>query len=167
VTICTCCSCELVGNVFVGTPMSYPLCPACAARLYPPSKWDEFEDIIEAITYKPGWYFRTGLEEDRMWVQVGVTEEAEISFDPIAGKKVPWRGAKHFLSKHMCRNEVVSTVFHAIERAEMHEAREWFRYKGSSIFNPHLDPDALAVFAKRLVNFNVRENAMSMDSPTD
>lgn len=127
--------------------------------------FDVFKNIIDQITYKPGWYFRTGVEEGRMWVQVGVTEEAEISFDPIAGKKVPWRGAKHFLSEHMCRNEIVSTVFHAIERAEMHEVREWFRYKKRAIFNPHLDPDALAELASKAKNFNTRENAMTMEEP--
>lgn len=129
-------------------------------------KFAEFQETINTITYKPGWYFRTGVEEGRMWVQVGVTEEAEISFDPIAGKKVPWRGAKLFLSEHMCRNEIVSTVFHAIERAELHEVREWFRYKGRSIFNPHLDPDALAELAGKAKNFNVRTNAMTMEEPT-
>lgn len=125
--------------------------------------WLNFMSIIGKITYKPGWYFRTGLEEGRMWVQVGVTEEAEISFDPIAGKKVPWRGAKHYLSPHMCRQEVVGTVYHAIERAEMHELSEWFRYKGRSIYNPHLDPDVLAEVASKKASFNTRVNAMTME----
>lgn len=126
--------------------------------------WDEFDSIIAEITYKPGWYIRTGKDDyTRMWLQVGVTEEAEISFDPIEGKKVPWRGAKMFLSEHMCRNEIVSTVFHAIERAEMHEVKEWFRYKKRSIFNPHLDPDALAAVASKAASFNTRENAMTME----
>jgi len=128
------------------------------------AKWDEFSAIIAEITYKPGWYFRVGYDDyTRMWIQVGVTEEAEISFDPIEGKKVTWRGAKHFLSEHMCRNEIVSTVFHAIERAEMHEVKEWFRYKKRAIFNPHLDPDALASLAGKAINFNTRENAMTME----
>ncbi len=132
------------------------------------AKWKEFEGIISRIEYKPGWYFRTGVEGSRMWFQVGVTDEAEISFDPIEGKKVPWRGAKHYLSPHMCRNEIVSLVFHAIERAEMHEVKEWFRYapegkKPRAIFNPHLDPDALAALASKAANFDTRENAMTMD----
>lgn len=125
-------------------------------------KWQEFESIILSITYKPGWYFRTGFEEGRMWVQVGVTEEAEISFDPIAGERVPWRGAKHYLSPHMCRQEIVGTVFHAIERAELHEVHEWFRYRGRSIYNPHIDPDVLVGVAKYAKNFNTRKNAMTM-----
>jgi hypothetical protein len=160
---CAMCSEPLVGNVHMGTPMGAPLCPPCADQMYPPKPWDVFENLISQITYKPGWYFRTGIEGDRMWFQVGVTEEAEISFDPIAGKKVAWRGAKHWLSEHMCRNEIVSLVFHAIERAEMHEVREWFRYKKRAIFNPHLDPDALAELASKARNFNTRENAMTME----
>jgi hypothetical protein len=124
--------------------------------------FDVFQKLLDAITYKPGWYIRTGIERGRMWLQVGVTEEAEISFDLVAGKKVPWRGAKHYLSEHMCRNEIVSMAYHAIERAELHEVREWFRYRGKSIFNPHLDPDALVEVARYAKNFNTRENAMTM-----
>lgn len=127
--------------------------------------WLGFAAIIGQITYKPGWYLRVGVEDTRMWVQVGVTEEAEISFDPHAGKKVPWRGAKHYLSPYMCRQEVVGTVFHAIERAEMHECKEWFRYKGRSIYNPHLDPDVLVEVASRANSFNTRDNAMTMEEP--
>ena len=129
------------------------------------NKWLEFIELISKITYKPGWYFRVGIEDERMWFQVGVTEEAEISYDPIAGKKVPWRGAKHYLSPHMCRNEVVTGVKHAIDRAEMHEVNEWFRYKGRSIYNPHIDPDALVEVAAKKENFNTRENAMTMEEP--
>lgn len=128
--------------------------------------WSGFQEIIDQITYKQGWYFRTGIEDNRMWVQVGVTENAEISYDPIEGKRVAWRGAKHYLSLHMCRNEIVGIVFHAIERAEMHEVREWFRYKRRAIFNPHLDPDALVELASKAANFNTRENAMTMEEPT-
>lgn len=127
--------------------------------------WLSFIKIIAEITYKPGWYFRVGFDANRLWFQVGVTEEAEISFDPIAGKKVPWRGAKHYMSPHMCRNEIVSMVHHAIERAELHEVNEWFRYKGASIFNPHLDPDALVEVARFLKNFDTRDNAMTMEEP--
>lgn len=126
-------------------------------------KWLEFGELIGRITYKPGWYFRAGVEEGRMWFQVGVTEEADISFDPIEGKRVPWRGAKHYLSPHMCRNEIVTSVKHAIDRAEMHEVNEWFRYRGRSIYNPHLDPDALAEVAKFAKNFNTRAGAMQME----
>ena len=63
----------------------------------------------------------------------------------------------------MCRQEVVSAVYGAIEKAELHEIREFFRYKGASIFNPHLDPDVLAEVAKKKESFNMRDNAMTME----
>ena len=126
--------------------------------------WSMHKDVIGNITYKPGWYLRTCVEDKRMWVQVGVTEDAEISFDPIENKKVPWRGAKNYLSEHMCRQEVVGVVFGAFEKAEIHEMREWFRYKKRSIYNPHLDPDVLAQVASKKTSFNVRENAMTMEA---
>lgn len=129
------------------------------------TKWLEFGEIIGQITYKRGWYFRSGIEDGRMWVQVGVTADAEVAYDPVTKTVVPWRGAKHYLSPHMCRQEVVGAVHHAIERAEMHEANEWFRYKGRAIYNPHFDPDRLAEFAAKLDNFNMRENAMTMEEP--
>ena len=128
-----------------------------------PPAFAEFKSIIEQITYKSGWYFRTGVEFGRMWVQVGVTEDAEISYDVIEKKRVGWRGAKHYLSEHMCRNEIVSTVHHAIVRAEMHEVNEWFRYKGRAIYNPHLDPDVLVEVAAKKSSFNTRKNAMTME----
>lgn len=130
-------------------------------------KWAQFQALLDQITYKPGWYLRTGIEGDRMWLQVGVTEEAEISYDVVAKKRVPWRGAKHYLSEHMCRNEIVSMAYHAFERAELHEVKEWFRYKGRSIFNPHLDPDALVAVASYAKNFNTRDNAMTMEEPSN
>jgi len=36
-------------------------------------------------------------------------------------------------------------------------------YKGRSIFNPHIDPEALVLVAGKKENFNCRENAMSME----
>lgn len=122
----------------------------------------EFREMIQAIAYKPGWSFRTGEENGRMFVQVCVSDEAEASYDMIAKKRVPWRGAKHWLSPHMCRQEVVGTVFGAIRAAEEHEMKEWFRYRGAAIFNPHLSPDALADFARRKTSFEFRNNAMTM-----
>lgn len=162
-------------RTWIGGPVAFydhdgnEVCEKCHKNLEPVEdynrrkKFAEFQEIVDSVTYKPGWYLRTGVEDTRMWVQVGVTDEAEISYDVVEKRRVPWRGAKHFLSEHMCRNEIVSTVYHAIERAELHEVKEWFRYRGASIFNPHLDPDALVETARFKKNFDMRKNAMTMD----
>lgn len=126
-------------------------------------------EIVQAITYKPGWYIRLRMGQpsigDRAYIQLEITEEAEASSDPLRKKpRMGWRGGKHYVSEHMCRQEIVGVVYGAIEAAELHEMREWFRYRGCSIYNPHLDPDVLVETMQGLgrMAFNVRANAMTM-----
>lgn len=120
----------------------------------------EIKTIIELITYKPGWSIILGQDSSggRPYIQIGAA--TPDSTDP--SNVVPWKSAKHYLSPFMCRQEVVGTVYHAIERAELHEMNEFFRYKGASIYNPHLDPDALAELARHRSAFNMRVDSMSM-----
>ncbi len=125
---------------------------------------EEILSIISRITYKPGWSVLMGFDGDRPFIQVEVDETAEASLDSAKrdGSRTPWKSAKRYLSRHMCRQEVVGAVFGLLKDAELHEIHEWFRYRGASIFNPHLDPDVLATVARKASSFVVRENAMSM-----
>jgi hypothetical protein len=121
-------------------------------------------EIIGNITYKPGWEILLGQSDGRPYVQLAVSEESDLTLDPTGKttERTPWKSAKRYLSEHMCRQEVVGAVMGLITDAELHEVREWFRYKGASIFNPHLDPDVLAEVARKKASFNIRTNAMSM-----
>ncbi|WGD31670.1 hypothetical protein AncyloWKF20_07580 [Ancylobacter sp. WKF20] len=125
---------------------------------------EEILSIISRITYKPGWSVLMGFDGDRPFIQAEVDETAEASLDSAKrdGSRTPWKSAKRYLSRHMCRQEVVGAVFGLLKDAELHEIHEWFRYRGASIFNPHLDPDVLATVARKASSFVVRENAMSM-----
>jgi hypothetical protein len=116
----------------------------------------EMREIIESITYKHGWEIELD-HDDRPYIQLRV-----IGTDSVTHQRTVWKSGKRYLSPHMCRQEIVGAVFGLIKDAEEHEMREWFRYKGASIFNPHLDPDALAEVAKKKASFNVRDNAMTM-----
>jgi hypothetical protein len=127
----------------------------------------EMAEIVGLITYKPGWriVFHDG---ERPFVQLEVSEESDATLDPTAKTpdvRVPWKSGKRYLSPFMCRQEVVGAVFGLIKDAELHETHEWFRYRGASIFNPHLDPDVLVQVARRASSFVTRENAMSMEEP--
>lgn len=134
---------------------------------------DEIDNLIRSISYKPGWSIHYGKDKEfdhsRTYLQVTVSETAEASMDsrPPHTRKA-WKGAKHYLSPHMCRQEIIGVAFGAIRAAEDHEMREWFRYRGVSIYNPHLDPDFLAdaIKFKGKAAFNVRAEAMSMREPT-
>ena len=123
----------------------------------------EICEIVYACTYKPDWWIDVISPEgnERPYIQVRVK-----GADSQTGALTEWKSGKRYLSPHMCRQEIVGAVFALIKDAEEHETREWFRYKGRSIYNPHLDPDVLAEVAAKASSFNVRENAMSMKEDT-
>lgn len=126
----------------------------------------EMVEIINAVTYKPGWTIYASVEDDgRVCGQVGVDEttEAALEAQKRDGTREPWKSGKKFISTWACRQEVVGAVFATIQDAESHEMREWFRYRGAAIYNPHLDPDVLVAIARKASSFNVRENAMTLE----
>lgn len=130
---------------------------------------EEMFKIVEAITYKPGWHIgfhAVAAEPDtEPYIQLEISEESDASLDASKrdGTRTPWKSRRVYLSHHMCRQEIVGAVFGLIDGAERHEMREWFRYRGASIYNPHLDPDVLVGVASRASSFNVRENSMTME----
>lgn len=69
------------------------------------------------------------------------------------------KGRKWMLSSYMTKSEVVQTAFLAILKAEEHEIREQFRYKGRLIYGPHFDVDVLADVAGREENLDMRTGA--------
>jgi hypothetical protein len=126
----------------------------------------DFELLVSQISYKCGWHFHVKQDGRGVYLQISVDSTADIAIDPFTGTVVPWSGAKHYMSEHMCDSEVVGTVFDAIRRAEEHEMREWFRFKKRSIFNPHMSVHVLHGIAGKLANLDLRKNAMSMEEST-
>jgi hypothetical protein len=124
----------------------------------------EIIEIVGRVTYKPGWTILMGLDGERPYIQVEVSEVSDASIDSYLrdGTRTPWKSGKRYLSLHMCKQEVVGVIFDLIKAAEMHEVHEWFRYRGASIYNPHLDPDVLVGVARKKSSFVTRENAMTM-----
>ena len=120
--------------------------------------------IVECITYKPGWTLLLNQDRRGVYVQASVSVESDATLDPTrrSSERLPWKSGKRYLSPHMCRQEIVGAVYGLFQDAEIHEMREWFRYRGASIYNPHLDPDVLVEVARRRSSFCLRDNAMSM-----
>lgn len=119
----------------------------------------ELGRIVGACSYKPGWKINVDVDAGgRPFIQIAATTQCSVTLTPTA-----WKSGKTYLTLYMCRQEVVSAVYSAIEKAELHEVREFFRYRGASIYNPHLDPDVLAEVAKKVGSFNLRDNPMSME----
>ena len=117
---------------------------------------------VLSCTYKEGWTINWSgdLADGSMFLQVSVSEE--VGRCSISGKPVAWKGGKKYLSRFMCSQEIVGAVFAIIKAAEEHEMLEMFRYKGSSIFNPHIDPNVLAEVASKKSSFVTRDNDTSM-----
>lgn len=61
----------------------------------------------------------------------------------VTGEDYTWKGRKWLLSVHMTKGEFVQTCLMAVLTALEHEAREKFKYKGQSVFDPHYDIDSL------------------------
>lgn len=118
----------------------------------------EIVEIIAKCSYKPNWTVLLKHDHDMYYLQCSVTDV----LDSVTGMPTNYKSGKRYLSPHMCRQEVVGVVFAVIKDAEMHEVHEWFRYAGRSIYNPHLDPEALADLASKKGSFICRANAMSM-----
>lgn len=111
--------------------------------------------LVSRITYKKGWIIKYYPQKGN-YLQLSVKGTCSIT-----GKPVKWVSGKKHLSEFMCEQEVVGVCFALIKAAEEHEMREFFRYKGSAIFNPHFCPSALAEFARDKNNYAFREDSMT------
>lgn len=96
---------------------------------------DEIESIVANCTFKP-WKIIVGkLGTDRLYLQV----RDENGVNNATGEpNYVWGGRKWLLSKHMTETEIVKTVLKAVLSAVEHETLENFKYKGLTIFDPHI-----------------------------
>lgn len=119
----------------------------------------QVQDTIAACTYKPEWriFAKGDLYTGKMFIQIEVQGVCSVSKKPTA-----WKTGKRYLSPYMCSQEIVGVIFSLVKAAEEHEMLEWFRYKGASIFNPHLNPDVLAEVASKNSSFVTRPDNQSM-----
>ena len=110
----------------------------------------EVAAIIDRVEYKD-WTFRL-MTLDR-------NEPGDLGFllqgrwmgpdaDDFYGEHVQQISRKWFISAFSCEREIVDTAWALIERAEIHESQEFFRYQGEAIFNRHIKPEALLAVAR-------------------
>lgn len=97
--------------------------------------YTEQREILNEVSYKD-WTFKLTFDY------------LQVSFTGCDGTQ--WSGRKWKLSDHMTKSELVQTALKAVLTAEEHESREQFRYKGRTLFGPHLDVDALLEIADRV-----------------
>jgi hypothetical protein len=107
----------------------------------------ELQDILNRVVYKD-WLFHLELRgydsarpDD---YDVVLSVQFMASDNESGGEPVLQKGRKWFLSRYSCPTEIIQTAWAAVHRAELHEIQERFLYKGCSIWNNHVDVDALA-----------------------
>ena len=98
----------------------------------------EIRVIFHRIQFND-WTFRITVDGERPVMQVQCAE----GVCNVTGEPLLWRGRKWFLSYHMTTTELVQTAFKAVLTAMEHEVREQFKYRGATVFCPHMDVDYL------------------------
>lgn len=114
---------------------------------------DRIKELVSQCTFED-WEINVRMDGDRPYLQVHVINGK----DADTGEHLEWTGRKWLLSYHMVPNEIVSTAFKAVSTAMEHEIRENFRFKGVSIFNPHIDPEMMAEIVSKGDIIQEREN---------
>lgn len=105
--------------------------------------FEEIQEIIDQITYKAGWSVKLFLKNEIAFIQV-VFMGADESTGMIEEQKC----RKWALSYHMTTTEIVYTVLKAIQAAEDHETREFFKYKNVRVANPHFSVEDIVDLVK-------------------
>jgi len=94
----------------------------------------EIQDILKLVEYKEGFSFVVGDD----YIQLQELTVCDRTIKPYLSKGRKWKW-----SQHMTKSEVVTTALKAVLQYEEQEAREKFKYKGLSIFDPNYSVDEL------------------------
>jgi hypothetical protein len=119
-------------------PISYP-----AFHKAPPQMFgtrEHFESILRDVSVG-NWelHLRQDPGFGRFFLQIQfLADDSETGETAVRQHCRKW-----YLSPHMTKSEVVRTAYLAYTQAVLHEADETFKYCGRSIYNPHINVDAL------------------------
>jgi hypothetical protein len=95
-------------------------------------------ELVDSITYKPGWTFRLGLfregDEARAWAFY-VVSDTEDSLNPA--RRIRVRHEFLVPPASYNRDTWAAWLFDRIRDVESHEAAEFFRLDGYREFAPH------------------------------
>jgi hypothetical protein len=97
-------------------------------------------EIVKQCSY-PGYTFST-LSINSVDAKISIFAQYDEA-DTITGKVEPQTTRLWLIEDHFDKNQIVQTVFKCLMTSLEHRGREWFLYRGKSIFGPHYDVDAL------------------------
>ena len=103
---------------------------------------EELGNILDKVQYKD-WTFYLECRGTSDDYDVLLHVRFMAPDNENGGEPTLQKGRKWFLSRFSCPTEVIQTAWAAVHRAELHEIQEQFLYRGVSIWNNHVDVDAL------------------------
>lgn len=112
-------------------------------------KYIEAVEVVNNIKYKEGWKLLVlpahsgqpwepgdgDVELKMRWIFSAIDAE---TLDPNSTQDIV--GASRDLPRDVTSVDLVKHAMDLAIETEVHEAREFFRYKGKIIFNPHVSP---------------------------
>lgn len=98
------------------------------------------QKLLDDITYKPNWTFQV-RKNKTVWSCVELFITIMVPDVEYPDRIIPICMAESISPYHLDRmnDEVLvqSLISNVIRKAEEHEFREWFKFKGKNVFNPH------------------------------
>lgn len=85
--------------------------------------------------------------------------------DTITNKWEVQKTRRWLLSPHMTKSEIVGTCFKCLMTSQEHKAREWFKWRGKAIYQPHHDVDDLWRVCDRVDTRESREESKALVEP--
>jgi len=112
--------------------------------------------VLSKVQYKD-WTFEVTMKNGQKpeeWDMGGnddlLLRVTFVAPDNVTGKPELQTGRKWLIEYGTHPTQIVQAAWLAVQRAEMHEIAEQFRYKGATIFNRHIDVDSLVDASKRM-----------------
>lgn len=103
-------------------------------------RYKDWKFVVQERTVVPATALTSFIEQE-----TDLRVRAEwMGMDMVTGKPETQQSRWWPLSVHMCKTEVIQTAFLCVLKAEEHEIRETFQYRGKAPFHTHIDVDTLA-----------------------
>lgn len=101
---------------------------------------DEIAAVLSEITYKTGWvlsweWVNEGRESELLHVRW--TAEFPDSRDPEGTVREFFHGTALHPLRYQTEEDLVQAVWGLTRRAELHEAGEFYRFRGELVRDPH------------------------------
>jgi hypothetical protein len=98
------------------------------------------QNLLKEISYKEGWSILTTNRATPDSLQEFILIYWKFDAPDVkTGLIETWTSRKYYISPYMSDSEIIQTAFLAAKVAEEHEILEAFKYKGKTLFSPHMD----------------------------